>query len=234
MAKTKWTETETELLKSVYALYDNKYLVNNYFPDKTVAMLNKKATQFKMKKNADRIKSRPNITREECIEKLKSLAETLGRTPIHSELVKSGLPSLPTYRLIFGNYTNACKESGLTPNFSKIGVGRKSVLKSKNGDDCYSIYEQIITDFFIDSHIIYKKEERYSNHIQDKQCKTKRTDWLLEDGTFVEYWGFPDDKRYCKQMNLKKKLCKKGNINLINIHIEDINNLTKIFKKYID
>jgi hypothetical protein len=140
---------------------------------------------------------------------------------------------LATYRLLFGNYSKACEAAGLLPNFSKIGVGRKSVLKSRNGDTCFSVYEEVVTNFFIDRKIKYEKEVYYSKYINDKRCTTKRADWVLFDGTFVEFWGFPDDKEYKENMKTKIKLCKKANIKLISLYYTDMSRLKEIFKKYI-
>jgi len=228
----KWTSAEVSILKKVYPFYDNEYIVENYFPDKTVSSVLKKAHKINLQKSNKKI-NRKKITKKQAIDGLIKLSRKLNRTPIHSELVPNGLPSLSTYRSLFGNYTNACEEAGLVPNFSKIGLGRKSVLKSKNNDICYSIYEQIITNFFIDNRIKYKKEERYSDYISDSECKTKKVDWVLNGGVFVEYWGFPNDKRYKQQMKIKKNLCKNHNIKLIDLYVKDINNLYFIFNRYI-
>ena len=197
-----WSDKDISILKKKYPFFENTYIQRKYLRNKSLSAISKKAKKLNLAKSINKLKSKKKITKEYATSKLLDLSNFLGRTPIHSELVANGLPSLATYRLLFGNYTNACLEAGLTPNFSKVGLGRKSVLFSKNLDICYSIYEQIITNFFIDNYIWYKKEERYSSYINDKRCKTKRVDWVLPDGTFVEYWGFPNDERYARQMNL--------------------------------
>ena len=229
-----WSDKDISILKKKYPFFENTYIQRKYLPNKSLSAISKKAKKLNLAKSINKLKSKKKITKEYATSKLLDLSNFLGRTPIHSELVANGLPSLATYRLLFGNYTNACLEAGLTPNFSKVGLGRKSVLFSKNLDICYSIYEQIITNFFIDNYIWYKKEERYSSYINDKRCKTKRVDWVLPDGTFVEYWGFPNDERYARQMNLKIKICKDNKVNLISLFISDVNRLERFFEKYIN
>lgn len=226
-----WKKDEEERLISVYPYYSNRHIIEEYFPERTNSSIVHKAKKLGLVKKDGVSYSR--ISKKYAKDKLIELYKKIGRTPIHSELVPNGLPSLATYRLLFGNYTNACLEAGLNPNFSKVGLGRKSVLLSKENDVCYSIYEQIITNFFIDNGIKYKKEERYSTYSSDIRCKTKKVDWVLRDMSFVEYWGFPNVEKYRNQMNIKIDICKKSKINLIQLFVQDINELHTIFDKYI-
>jgi len=64
---------------------------------------------------------------------------------------------------------------------------------------------------------------------------SKRLDWLLADGTIVEFFGLAGKKEYDKKTKWKKKFLKKAGAKTIFLYPKDLKpeRLKKIFKKYI-
>ena len=224
-----WTKNEENILIENWENESARYISENLI-SKTVSAIYHKAEKMKLYTSN---KSLIKYNKEDMLKDLLELSKKLGRTPIQSELKKNGLASLPTYRVYFGNYTNACLAAGLLPNFSKIGVGRKGVYLSSKNDICYSLYELIITEFFIENIFDYKKEHYYYKLINDKRCGKREADWLLNNYILVEFWGFPEDEFYYKKMEQKRAICIDNNIRLIELYKEDINNLNIIFSEFI-
>lgn len=224
-----WTEKEKQILIENWEICTSKYISENLI-NKTVSAIYHKAEKLGLYSSNI---SLTKYNKNDMIKDLIALSNKLGRTPIHSELLKNGLASLPTYRVYFGNYTNACIAAGLLPNFSKIGVGRKGVYLSSKNDICYSLSELIITEFFIENNFDYKKEFYYYKLIKDDACGKKESDWLLNKNILVEFWGFPENKDYYKKMEQKRLICKNNNVRLIELYKKDINDLEKIFFEFM-
>lgn len=148
----------------------------------------------------------------------------LGRTPLIEEMQKDRtLPSTDTYFDRFGSFTNACKLAGVVPNNGSFG----KICFSKNGDVCFSIQEQIITNFLIDNNVVYEKEKLYQKIVKTK--RKYRMDWFVDNSIVVEYFGL-DSEVYNNKTKIKISLCQENDIPMISIFPKEINNLNKIFK----
>jgi hypothetical protein len=223
-----WTEEDLDLLKIVYPKHSNKYLSEKYFPSRSPENIRGYALKNGLHKN--NFKGTKWYSKEEMIEKLIKVSKKIKRTPLGKELCSLGLPSAKTYERRFGSYIYACEIAGLMPNSSLFG---KSVFcYSKNNDLCFSDSEKIITNFFIKNNISYKKEEFYKDYCKDKQCKEKRVDWVINNNIFVEYFGMPEKEDYFERMTIKRNICKKNNILLIELFRKDLKKLHEIFKSY--
>jgi hypothetical protein len=166
---------------------------------------------------------------EELLNLLLGLSIKLNRTPLYEELTEYGLPSPQIYNRRFGEYHVVCEKIGLD-----ICALYGRPCYSKNGDWCLSATEAKITNFLIDNNIKYKKNIPYKEIIPIKTNHI--TDWILEDGSIVEYFGLSEKKEYKIKMDYKIELCKQYNLNLISIYqrntkTKDLNN---IFKDYIN
>jgi hypothetical protein len=225
----KWTDEELNLLREKYPYYSNEYLSRNIFPNRSKDSINIMGGKLNLKKTQE--KKNKFYDKEEILKMLSDLSKKLNRTPLIGELVINGLPSDTTYRRYFGGYQEACRLAGLEPNYDLWGRAR--VFYSSNGDICYSNAELIITEFLILNKINYKKDKMYCDIVNDFRCGTKRTDWFLEDGTIVEYWGYPKVEDYKPNMELKIQICKDNNINLIEINRKDFTKLHKVFGQYL-
>lgn len=176
-------------------------------------------------------KNKKYYNQDDILRKLLALSKKLKRTPKTKDLKIYGLPSPKTYARYFGSYTVACEKIGITPNSNTFG--KPVICYSKNNDRCLSYSEMIITDFFIDAGIKYKKEVKYLEFMPKEECKNRRIDWIIGESVFVEYFGMSDKEHYRKRMMEKRKLCKNHNILLIELFRKDLKNLHRIFQDYI-
>jgi hypothetical protein len=165
------------------------------------------------------------------LDMLISLSQELGRSPMFSDVQSDPrFPSVDIYYDRFGSFTNALMLSDLSVD--RIGsYGIRCV--SENGEICDSYCEKIISDFLFYHKIEYRKNVHYYEIIPTIN-KRYRMDWLLEDGTFVEFFGLMNNEDYCIKTEKKIKICKDNNINLIGIYYNQIKNLNEIFKYYIN
>lgn len=166
----------------------------------------------------------------ELILLLKEVAYKIGRTPNRGELNSLGLPSEIVFSTRFESYGKACDLAEITKN---SGITKRELCYSKNGDTCLSNSEKKISDFLIDHNIKFKKDIKYFDITKDKYSGKMTCDWILSDGTLVEYFGMSRHKKYKSTMKRKMKLCKKNNINLISIIDRDLNSLNNIFSNYM-
>jgi len=225
----KWTEKEISLLKEFYAVYSNDYLSRKVLTNRKAENINNMACKLGLNKSVE--KRNKIYEKQEMLEKLYELSIKLNRTPLVEELVPNGLPSSKTYERYFDGYQTACRTAGLEPNYDLWG--RAKVFYSSNGDICFSNAELIVTEFFIQNKINYKKDTMYRDVVNDIRCGTKRTDWILDDGSIVEYWGYPKVEDYIPGMELKIKICNDNKIKLIELNRKDLTKLHKIFSQYI-
>ena len=171
-----------------------------------------------------------NISNTKLLDILLNFYIKYGRTPTKDELGRYSLPSYHIYVKRFGNYSNACKLSGIPIN---TGIFNFKIQYSKNGDLCWSNMEKAITDFFIDNNIYFEKEIRYSSFCPKGDTGYSRCDWILEDGTVVEYFGMMKIDKYKEVYKKKVNLCKINKVNLIELFEKDVHNLYNIFYAYI-
>lgn len=176
-----------------------------------------------------------NFSDEFLLSSIVEESDKLGRCVTFLELSKIDyLPDVSIYYEKFGSFTNACLLAGVLPISNGI-YGK--ICYSKNEDRCLSVGEKVITDFFIENNIPYKKEVPYRDFVQTKLNYV--ADWKIYNGTMVEYFGFIKNKSdskviksYLKKTKKKILFCKKNNIDLISIYPSDVNleKLNEIFK----
>ena len=225
----KWTNEEVDLLIKNYPKYTNRYLSDKILPGRKNYSIRTMAYKYGLHKSEEMGKKRYDS--EKMIDDLINLSEKLGRTPFLSDLVENGLASGKTYERYFDGYRNACKIAGLEINSNLWG--RSISCKSINGDICFSKSEKIITDFFIENDIGYKKEIKYSNFIDESICGNKIVDWILSENIFVEYFGLPEKENYKKRMNEKISMCEKNDIVLIEVYRKDLTKLHEVFSQFL-
>lgn len=224
----KWSNEEIEIVKTIYPEYGAKYTMENYLPYRKECSIINIAT----KNRIFRInKDEKYYNHEDLIIWLKDLADEIGRTPKTKELTKYFLPHPKTYERYFGSYANACELAGLIPNSNLFG--KPIICYSKNGDRCLSESELKITNFFIDTKILYHKEIQYFDYMPKEECGNRRTDWVIGNNVFVEYFGMSDKEHYYARMIEKRELCRKYNIELIELFRNDLKNLHRIFQGFI-
>ncbi len=225
----KWEDEEIELLKKEYPHYSNQYLAKYIFPNRSKESINNMARKLGIQKTNE--KNNKIYDKQEMIDDLKELAIKLNRTPLLEELASNNLASSKTYERYFGGYTKACELAGLEINATSYG--NANIYYSSLGDICYSKAELIVTEFFIENKIEYKKDLPYREIVSDERCGTKRTDWVLSDGSVVEYWGYPKKEDYYIGVAIKVKICEDNDIKLIQLVRKDLTKLHEIFSQYL-
>ena len=231
--RTLWEDDEIKLLKENFSKYSNVELNEIFFPNRSIYAIDSMAAKLNLKKNIQIWIPQKSFSKEKILNDLKSLYNTLGRTPLLVELQIYGLSSERTLLRYFPQgYKKLCKSLGWQEN--KTMFGRQGIFYSKNNDICYSKTEVAITDFLIDNNIKYKKEESlYKDIYHIEEFGTKRTDWILDDDISLEYFGFWGRTDYDKKVQEKIDLCKKYNIKLISIFPNNLKDLRDILKDYI-
>lgn len=219
--RKKFTKEENEFIKNNYLIKTSKEIA--VILNRTPNSIDCQVIRLDLKRAKEWI----YLGKKVLLTLLVDLSKKLGRTPTSRELTNYNLPSPITYSRYFGTYAEACKLAGLKTR-TTFGL----YCLSKNNDFCYSSAEAIITNFFIDKGIEYIKNQPYSNYIESV-VTNKTVDWILKDGTFVEYFGLPKKKYYAEKMIIKIKTCENNNIHLISLLPEDIKNLETIFKEYL-
>jgi predicted transcriptional regulator len=227
----RWTDEEMKLLAEVYPNYTNKYLSEKFFPNRKAVNIRSMALKNGYHKSEE--KSVKWYDKEKMIAQLQDLAKELDKTPGLGDLVPNGLPSSKSYERYFGGYRNACELAGLDINVNLFGV-LGSVQYSLNGDICFSKAEKVVTDFFIENDIEYKKEELYRDYTGIESNGFKRVDWIIGDNIFIEYFGLSDKDYYYQRMEEKRMICRDCNIILMELYRKDLKNLHNIFKDFIN
>lgn len=150
---------------------------------------------------------------EELLEALRNIFKKLGRTPAKREAVEIESACVN----MFGSWNKAIESAGLIPNRShEHRMYRRAMTKADDGHRCDSISEAIIDNWLTSRGIAHEREGRYpgTNH---------RADWVLPNGNFIEYFGLAEDSlRYDRDIKIKKGLCHKHKIKLIEIYPADL------------
>ena len=223
--KEKWTKFEDEFLKD--NLIDMSANEMSSILNRSSSSIYHRIQELELQKKTPRYS---NLSDDDIIKKFKKVSLEMGRTPTIHELYQVGLPSSSVFSSRFGSYGKACEIASLDINY---GIAKRNKYFSENGDLCLSNAEKKITDFLIEHNIFYEKEILYSKITGDDKSGKMICDWLLKDGTVVEYFGMARHKKYKKKMERKYKICLNNDIKLISIFDKDLNKLYKIFERYM-
>ena len=92
--------------------------------------------------------------------------------------------------------------------------------------------ERVIDDFLSEHGIAHELEPSYP---LDPELNKHgyRADWRLDDGTFIEAFGFPNRSTYVEKMERKIELAARYAIPLITLTQEDLGKLATIFGKWL-
>ena len=190
---------------------------NNYIYS-TEAYLNHFDTLHNLQEICGFDKTRPGegATREEMINKLHWLNNTLGRPPVQTDLILYwNVPSAKAYLKMFGSFRDAMKEAGLPS---------KKIYKTKNGTVCRSTYELKLAQVLESYNISFKNEVHYKDVIPNFNRKY-RFDFVININNkkyYVELFGIEGNKLYEKRKQEKIHICEENNIPLIQLYQSDI------------
>jgi len=184
--------------------------------------------------------------KEEMLNDFNELFIKLKRIPYVRELDNiMDIASWSTYIKHFDSIENVCKLLDIDYKKYYKGTGAGKICFDKNGDKCRSFVECVITNFYIDNNLDYKKETSYSEFFGNDM---RRFDWkLLINNTnfYVEYAGmyYPDKTnsdiniRYVNKINNKIKDLKSIGVfdQCLFIYPEDIKakSLKEIFEPFL-
>jgi len=133
------------------------------------------------------------------------------------------------YKVVFGSWFNALLESGVLEEGTRK-TGRGTMCLAKDGCICLSLAEKKIDDWLYHHKIRHKKEPKYPKDNVLNPNEGFRADWKVGD-TLIEFFGLKGTERYDQKSEVKRQLCKKHNINLIELHQGDLNSLSKKLSK---
>jgi hypothetical protein len=226
--KPKWTEEDDLIIRENISEKDARAIQEEDFPDRSLSSIYHRIQWLGLQVPKKRF---TNISNDEMIKRLRETAESIGRTPNEKELHSLGLPSTAVIYKRFGSYSEMCSLANIEINF---GITKRQTSISDSGHKCLSNAERKITDFLFSKNIVFEKEIPYSEIIQNDDFSRKYIcDWLLFDGTLVEYFGIPRKESYKKKMQEKIAICKEYKISMICILEKQLNSLEEIFSNYI-
>jgi hypothetical protein len=125
----------------------------------------------------------------------------------------------------FDSWFKALVEAGvLKDNVLITARGVKCI--SKSGNECNSLDEQFIDNWFFDNGFTMIKEPIYPKHQIYNSSGRRRADWLV-NGYYIEYFGLAGDEKYDKKTMEKIDLVRELDLKLIALFPEDLNSLDK-------
>ena len=155
----------------------------------------------------------PKYTKDQIILKIQEATGKLGRVPAKRELKEVSDKCAG----VFGSWNNAITAANLQPHRSHDHrMYRRIKIKAHDGHICDSISEAIIDNWLARHNISHTRDAKYptTNH---------KADWAIGNSVFVEYFGLAKDSpRYDREIKLKKWLCKKNAIKLVEIYSKDL------------
>lgn len=165
-----------------------------------------------------------SYTSDELIRILKMTAIKLKRTPAKRELPEICGAVVNT----FGSWNAGIKAADLEFNRSDSQrMYKRTKTVALDGHRCDSISEAIIDNWLSDNNIAHERNVQYpdTNH---------KADWGIEKGIFIEYFGLANDSpRYDKEIKIKREICSRYKIKLIEIYSKDIYPKPKLSKKFL-
>ncbi|TVY09982.1 homing endonuclease associated repeat-containing protein [Paenibacillus cremeus] len=177
-----------------------------------------------------------NKSNEEMLQDYFELYNKLKRIPLMEDINnQSEMANYTTYKNKLGSIRDICNLLNIDYKneivLYKSGEGK--ICFDRNGEQCRSYPEMVISNILIDNEIKFIKEYPYKKVIPND--KTKRNfDWKLQEhDIFIEYFGMFNEKslkndskfsKYTKKAIKKINDCEKANIQLIAILPTDLDN----------
>jgi hypothetical protein len=139
------------------------------------------------------------------------------------------MPPAETVKRVLGqkDWLGALRAAGLVRETWRPSLG--TWCHANDGHRCRSLLEKAIDDWFTANGIPHECEPRWPPHPELNPSGSKRADWLLPDGTYVECAGMLERKDYADKIALKQQLAKTVGVPLIVVGPIDIHRLAYIF-----
>lgn len=216
-----------DILKHNFCSQSCAAIINNKRYPKTRLIFNSKTCiqcgdQFRASKGNKKYcsmkcrKEKEFYTPEEILKIIRDYFLKHGRIPARREM--RGISS--ACQRAFSSWNNAIIAAGLSPNRSDSQrMYKRTNTKALDGHLCDSVSEALIDNWLFSHKILHQRDARYptTNH---------KADWAVDIGgkrIFIEYFGLAkDSKRYDRDIEHKKELCRANKIPLIEIYPQDL------------
>lgn len=144
-----------------------------------------------------------------------------------SLILRQVLPNSSVPRRPWGEWLQLAGvlRSGWRPSFG-------TYIVATDGHSCRSLAERHVDDFFHHSGIEHRLEPSYPL-ISGFSDHALRADWLLEDGTYVEYAGLMSRREYASKITRKREVASHAALNLIVLTEADLERLHVVFRNYL-
>ncbi len=133
-------------------------------------------------------------------------------------------------KLKFESWFKALVVAGVLEN-DQLRTKRGIKCISKSGNECNSIDEQYIDNYFYELGLKLIKEPKYPHHPELNPKTLLRADWLINN-KYIEYFGLKGEISYDIKTSNKIKLCAELGLDLIAIYPDDLSDLSR-FKELI-
>jgi hypothetical protein len=135
------------------------------------------------------------------------------------------LTSNSIFKKHYGSWFKALVDSNVLPNnILKSSRGVRCIAMS--GNECNSLDEMYVDNWFYKNNIKTIKEPLYPYHKQYNKSGRRRADWKVNE-YFIEYFGLKGEENYDKKTKEKILLANRLNLKLISIFPSDLNNIEK-------
>jgi hypothetical protein len=138
-----------------------------------------------------------------------------------SHLQRMASPEI--YKERFGSWLKALIAAELLPEGTRRG-GRGIQCVAEDGHDCLSMFEKFVDDWLFRNGFEHIKEPRYPRDDEFNPNGQMRADWQV-GGLYIEFLGLPFDHSYMEKLQKKRNLCRKYDLRLIEIGMQDLGNL---------
>jgi len=130
-----------------------------------------------------------------------------------------------TYKDKFGNWLRVLILAGVLEGYVRK-TARGTFCLAEDGDLCLSMKEKVLDDWLFRNFLKHDKEPKYPKDNTFNPKGNLRADWKVGN-FYIEYFGLAGSRDYDKKTEIKRNLCSKQNIKLIEIYEKDISNLNK-------
>jgi hypothetical protein len=120
--------------------------------------------------------------------------------------------------VIGGNWLDVLRAAGLVDGAWRPGRG--TYCRAADGHLCRSLGELAVDDWLAARRIEHDLEPRYPG-------SSRRADWRLPDGTFIEYAGMLLDEAYARKLAEKRAIAQDAGVRLVVLVPEDLGALER-------
>ncbi|WP_138413311.1 hypothetical protein [Sinomonas gamaensis] len=152
-------------------------------------------------------------------------------SPLHAPVIDKLLMLRFVIRRRKFPWTYLLEEAGFFPGGLRLGWG--TLIRARDGHLCFSLGEKTVCDFLHQHGIKHDREPFYPIDPDFNPHGLRRADWKLDDLTFVEFWGMPNDPKYAAKMRQKRQLAQRRGLTLIELTERELPTLPTVFSEWL-